>query len=79
MPRRAILTDRQRSALLDLPTDEPSLRKHYTLADNDFEHIAQRRCTPLPSRRCRQRLQALLSDAHPGVADQLCDVGSPPI
>ena len=43
MPRRAILTDRQRSALLDLPTDEPSLRKHYTLADDDLEHIAQRR------------------------------------
>jgi len=43
MPRRAILTDRQRSALFDLPTDEPSLRKHYTLADDDLEHIAQRR------------------------------------
>ena len=43
MPRRAILTDRQRSALLDLPTDEPSLRKHYTLADDDLEHITQRR------------------------------------
>ena len=43
MPRRAILTDRQRSALFDLPTDEPSLRKHYTLADDDLEHITQRR------------------------------------
>ena len=29
MPRRTILTDRQRSALFDLPVDEPSLRKHY--------------------------------------------------
>ena len=29
--------------MLDLPTDEPSLRKHYTLADDDLEHIAQRR------------------------------------
>ena len=43
MPRRTIFTDRQRSALFDLPTDEPSLRKHYTLADDDLEHISQRR------------------------------------
>ena len=43
MPRRAILTDRQRSALLDLPTDESSLRRHYTLADDDLEHITRRR------------------------------------
>lgn len=43
MPRRAILTDRQRSALFDLPTEEPSLRKHYTLADDDLEHIGRRR------------------------------------
>ena len=32
-----ILTDRQRSALFDLPTDEASLLKHYTLADDDLE------------------------------------------
>ena len=37
MPRRTILTDRQRSALFDLPVDEPSLRKHYTLADDDLQ------------------------------------------
>ena len=43
MPHRAILTERQRSALFDLPTDEPSLRKHYTLADDDLEHIGRRR------------------------------------
>ena len=43
MPRRTILTDRQRSALFDLPVDEPSLRKHYTLADDDLQHIGQRR------------------------------------
>ena len=43
MPRRTILTARQRSALLDLPVDEPSLRKHYTLADDDLQHIGQRR------------------------------------
>lgn len=43
MPRRRILTERQRSALLDLPTDEISLLKHYTLADEDIEHIRVRR------------------------------------
>lgn len=43
MPRRQILTDRQRSALLDLPTEEASLLRFYTLADDDLEHIHQRR------------------------------------
>ena len=43
LPRRTILTDRQRSALFDLPVDEPSRRKHYTLADDDLQHIGQRR------------------------------------
>ena len=43
MSRRVILTERQRSALFDLPTDEPSLRTHYTLADDDLEHILRRR------------------------------------
>ena len=43
MPRRSILTDRQRSALFDLPTDEAALLRHYTLADDDIEHIRIRR------------------------------------
>ena len=43
MPRRTVLTDRQRSALLDLPIDEPSLRRHYTLDDDDLEYIGRRR------------------------------------
>ena len=43
MPRRSILTERQRSALLDLPTDEASILHHYTLADDDIEHIRTRR------------------------------------
>ncbi|MEM9098679.1 MAG: Tn3 family transposase [Pseudomonadota bacterium] len=43
MPRRSILTDRQRSALFDLPTDEATLLRHYTLADDDIEHIRIRR------------------------------------
>ena len=43
MPRRAILTERQRRALFDLPVDEVSLRRHHTLAEDDLEHIARRR------------------------------------
>ncbi|KQB95531.1 transposase [Loktanella sp. 1ANDIMAR09] len=43
MPRRSILTDRQRSALFDLPTDEAVLLQHYTFADDDIEHIRARR------------------------------------
>jgi len=43
MPRRSILTERQRSALFDLPTDEASMLHHYTLADDDLEHINDRR------------------------------------
>lgn len=43
MPRRHILSARQRSALLDLPSDEASLLRHYILADDDLIHIARRR------------------------------------
>ncbi|MDE9451549.1 Tn3 family transposase [Aliiroseovarius sp. Z3] len=43
MPRRQILTDRTRAALFDLPTDEASLLRHYTLDDDDIELIRKRR------------------------------------
>ncbi|PWL33544.1 Tn3 family transposase [Marivita sp. XM-24bin2] len=43
MPRRSILTDRQRAALFDLPTDDASMLRHYTLADDDLEIIHARR------------------------------------
>lgn len=43
MPRRRIFTERQRSALFDLPTDERAILHHYTLADDDIEHIRTRR------------------------------------
>ena len=43
MPRRSILTARQRATLFDLPTDEASLLQHYTLADDDIEHVRERR------------------------------------
>ncbi|WP_456391288.1 Tn3 family transposase [Profundibacter sp.] len=43
MPRRHILTERQRKALFDLPTDEGALLRHYILDDDDIEHIRTRR------------------------------------
>lgn len=43
MPRRKMLTDRQRAALLNLPTDEAAMLRHYTLADDDLEIIHARR------------------------------------
>lgn len=38
-----MLTDRQRAALLNLPTDEAAMLRHYTLADDDLEIIHARR------------------------------------
>ena len=43
MPRRSIWSARQRAALLDLPTDEAALLRHYTLSDDDIENIRVRR------------------------------------
>lgn len=43
MAHRTILTARQRAALFDLPTDEASILYHYTLSDEDLEHINARR------------------------------------
>jgi len=43
MPRRVTLTDRQKDVLLRLPTSQADLLKHYTLSDEDLEHIKQRR------------------------------------
>jgi hypothetical protein len=43
MAHRTILTDRQRAALFDLPTDEASMLRHYTLGDDDLEIIRARR------------------------------------
>jgi len=43
MPRRTILTERQKAKLFDLPLDEQTLLRFYTLADEDLEHICQRR------------------------------------
>ena len=43
MPRRSILTARQRAALFDLPTDDASMLRHYTLVDDDLEIVRARR------------------------------------
>lgn len=43
MAHRTILTERQRSALFDLPTDDAPMMRHYILADDDMEHINERR------------------------------------
>ena len=66
MPRRAILTERQRCALFSLPVDEVSLHRHYTLADDDLKHIAQRR---RPENKLGFALQ-LCALRHPGRALQ---------
>jgi TnpA family transposase len=43
MPRRRVLTSAQISELLALPTDEPTLIRHYTLSDADLAVIQRRR------------------------------------
>ena len=43
MPRRSIWSARQRAPLFDLPTDEAAVLHHYTLSDDDIEHIRVRR------------------------------------
>ncbi|SFE97026.1 Transposase and inactivated derivatives, TnpA family [Marinobacter sp. DSM 26671] len=43
MPRRTILTERQREALFGLPADEDSMLRHYVLSDEDMQHVKTRR------------------------------------
>ncbi|SFK40683.1 protein of unknown function [Celeribacter marinus] len=43
MAHRTILTERRRSEFFDLPTDDASMLRHYTLADDDLEHVNDRR------------------------------------
>ncbi|MTH95014.1 Tn3 family transposase, partial [Roseibium sp. RKSG952] len=43
MAHRTVLTKRQAAALFALPTDRASLEYHYTLADDDIEHVRTRR------------------------------------
>ena len=43
MARRTVLTGRQRSALFSFPQHEADLLRHYTLSDEDLQHIEARR------------------------------------
>ena len=43
MARRTVLTSRQRSALFSLPQHEADLLRHYTLSDEDLQHVEARR------------------------------------
>ena len=43
MPRRAVLSDEQRAALLALPEDETLLVQHWTLSQDDLAVIVRRR------------------------------------
>jgi hypothetical protein len=61
VPRRTILTERQRQSLFRLPDDAPTLLRHYVLSDEDLDRI---RCC----RRPRNRL---------GLALQLCALRYP--
>jgi len=42
MPRRVILTKRQKKILLSLPTDNESMLRHYVLSDEDLKNINTR-------------------------------------
>lgn len=42
MPRRVILTKRQREILLSLPSDNESMLRHYVLSDDDLKNITAR-------------------------------------
>ena len=42
MPRRAVLSDEQRMALLALPDDETTLVQHWTLSEDDLAIIVRR-------------------------------------
>jgi hypothetical protein len=61
VPRRTILTERQRQSLFRLPDDAPTLLRHYVLSEEDLDRIRR-------GRRPRNRL---------GLALQLCALRYP--
>ena len=65
MPRRTILTERQRQSLFRLPDDAPTLLRHYVLSDEDLDRIRRRRG---PRNRLGFALQQL-SMARPVISD----------
>ena len=66
MPRRSIWSARQRAALFDLPTDEAALLRHYTLSDDDIEHIRVRRGGAQPAGLRAPALRLSMSGAVSG-------------
>lgn len=62
MAHRTILTPKQREVLFGLPADDTQLLKHYTLSDEDLDHIGQRR-------RPRNRLGFALQFARCAIPD----------
>ena len=42
MAHRSVLTENQRNQLLNLPSDEPTLLRHYVLSEEDLNHIHKR-------------------------------------
>ncbi len=66
MARRTVLTGRQRSALFSLPQHEADLLRHYTLSDEDLQHIEARR-------RSRNKLGFALQTIERLCADALVD------
>ena len=43
MPRRTVLTERQRAVLFDLPQDEATLTRFYTLSEEEIAVVRRRR------------------------------------
>lgn len=60
MAHRTILTERQRSALFDLPTDEAAMLRHYTLADDDLDRELEDLPPDLRWREWMRRIEAVL-------------------
>lgn len=73
MPRRVTLTDRQKDALLRLPTSQTDLLRHYTLSDEDLGHIKQRRAHSQQVRLCSAIVRPALS--WPGAGSWRTDPG----
>src|SRR3546814_4135219 len=55
MPRRAVLSDEQRMALLALTDDETTLVQHWTLSEDDLARSEERRVGKEGVSTCRSR------------------------
>jgi len=80
MPRRQILTERQRSALFDLPTDEASLLRHYILSDDDLAHKDVQAARATHRRKVRQEIKekrGRVADLLPAPPAQVSTLSKP--